>query len=95
MVEEERGDFAAAARAEALATDGLYTVEYRTCSDAQRAYVVEKVSAYEGPVVDLASGRGYLVERLAGVPGVHPLDTSRVPGCTYTRPQIASVGRPL
>jgi dihydrolipoamide dehydrogenase len=32
------------------------------------------------------------VEHLAGVSGVHPLDTTRVPGCTYCRPQVASVG---
>jgi dihydrolipoamide dehydrogenase len=40
-----------------------------------------------------ASHEGVLcVERIAGVEGVHPLDTTLVPGCTYTRPQIASVG---
>jgi dihydrolipoyl dehydrogenase len=33
-----------------------------------------------------------VAERIAGVPGVHPLDTSKVPGCTYCWPQIASVG---
>ena len=33
-----------------------------------------------------------VAERLAGVKGVHPLDTSKVPGCTYCWPQIASVG---
>ncbi|MGF1640532.1 MAG: dihydrolipoyl dehydrogenase [Rhodospirillales bacterium] len=32
------------------------------------------------------------VEKIAGVPGVHPLDVTRIPGCTYSRPQIASVG---
>ena len=32
------------------------------------------------------------IEKLAGVEGVHPLDKSRVPGCTYCRPQVASVG---
>ncbi len=32
------------------------------------------------------------VERIAGVKGLHPLDTTLVPGCTYCRPQIASVG---
>jgi dihydrolipoamide dehydrogenase len=32
------------------------------------------------------------VERIAGVAGVHPLDTDNVPGCTYCRPQVASVG---
>ena len=32
------------------------------------------------------------VERIAGVKGVHPLDVTRVPGCTYSMPQVASVG---
>jgi dihydrolipoamide dehydrogenase len=32
------------------------------------------------------------VEKIAGLDGVHPLDVSRVPGCTYSRPQVASVG---
>jgi len=31
-------------------------------------------------------------ERIAGFAGVHPLDVRRIPGCTYCRPQIASVG---
>ncbi len=33
-----------------------------------------------------------VAERIAGVKGVHPLDTSKIPGCTYCTPQIASVG---
>jgi len=33
-----------------------------------------------------------VAERIAGVKGVHPLDTSKVPGCTYCWPQIASIG---
>jgi dihydrolipoamide dehydrogenase len=32
------------------------------------------------------------VEKIAGVKGLHPLDTSRIPGCTYCQPQIASIG---
>ncbi len=32
------------------------------------------------------------VERIAGTPEVHPLDVSAVPGCTYSMPQVASVG---
>ncbi len=32
------------------------------------------------------------VERIAGIEGLHPLDPRRIPGCTYTRPQVASVG---
>lgn len=31
-------------------------------------------------------------ERIAGVPGLHPMDTTKIPGCTYCRPQVASVG---
>jgi len=32
------------------------------------------------------------VEKIAGVKGVHPLDTKNIPGCTYCMPQVASVG---
>ncbi|MGE0255537.1 MAG: dihydrolipoyl dehydrogenase [Alphaproteobacteria bacterium] len=32
------------------------------------------------------------VERIAGVKGAHPVDPSKIPGCTYCRPQVASVG---
>ncbi len=32
------------------------------------------------------------VEKIAGLHGVHPLDTGRIPGCTYCHPQVASVG---
>lgn len=40
-----------------------------------------------------ATHEGVIVaERIAGVAGVHPLDKHRIPGCTYCRPQIASVG---
>jgi len=31
-------------------------------------------------------------ERIAGTPGLHPMKRERIPGCTYCRPQIASVG---
>ena len=32
------------------------------------------------------------VEKIAGVNDVHPIDWSNIPGCTYCRPQVASVG---
>ncbi len=32
------------------------------------------------------------VEKIAGVPNVHPMDKSKIPGCTYCNPQVASVG---
>lgn len=32
------------------------------------------------------------VEKIVGIKGVHPLNMHNIPGCTYSRPQIASVG---
>ncbi len=32
------------------------------------------------------------VERIAGLNTAHPLDVKNIPGCTYCRPQVASVG---
>jgi dihydrolipoamide dehydrogenase len=32
------------------------------------------------------------VEKIAGIDGVHPLDTAAIPSCTYSNPQVASVG---
>ena len=51
--------------AEDLAHTGLYTKEYRACFKSQLDYVTELVSSRSGPLVDLASGRCYLVEQLA------------------------------
>jgi dihydrolipoamide dehydrogenase len=40
-----------------------------------------------------ASHEGVLcVEAIAGLPDLHPIDWTNIPGCTYCRPQIASVG---
>ena len=40
-----------------------------------------------------ASHEGVIcVEKIKGEPGVHPLATGNVPGCTYCMPQVASVG---
>jgi dihydrolipoamide dehydrogenase len=32
------------------------------------------------------------VEKIANLPDVHPIDWTNIPGCTYCRPQIASIG---
>lgn len=32
------------------------------------------------------------VEKIAGLPNVHPMDSLKIPGCTYCHPQVASVG---
>ena len=40
-----------------------------------------------------ASHEGVIAaEAIAGHKGVHPLDKGNIPGCTYSRPQVASVG---
>ena len=40
-----------------------------------------------------ASHEGVIcIEKIAGVSGVHPLDITKIPGCTYSQPQVASVG---
>jgi len=40
-----------------------------------------------------ASHEGVMcVEKIAGAADVHPMKKERIPGCTYCRPQIASVG---
>ncbi|WP_043363826.1 dihydrolipoyl dehydrogenase [Belnapia sp. F-4-1] len=40
-----------------------------------------------------ASHEGILcVETIAGIEGVHPMEVLNIPGCTYCRPQVASVG---
>ncbi len=64
MLLEERGRFQEAKVAHDLAFNELYTQAYSACWQSQVDYVVEVVSKGEGPVVDLASGRGYLAEAL-------------------------------
>jgi dihydrolipoamide dehydrogenase len=40
-----------------------------------------------------ASHEGVIcVEKIAGLNDVHPLEVANIPGCTYCRPQVASVG---
>ena len=40
-----------------------------------------------------ASHEGVIcVEKIAGLKDVHPMDVRNIPGCTYCRPQVASVG---
>jgi len=68
LVLEERGNYAAAKAVEDLALAGLYTPEYLACWSSQVNYVIEWLAASDDPddpIVDLASGRCYLVEKLA------------------------------
>lgn len=65
MLLEELGEFADARKAHDTATQGLYTAEYLDCFQSQIDFVVSELSSGAGPIVDLASGRCYLVEQLA------------------------------
>ncbi|MGB3717392.1 MAG: Trm112 family protein [Candidatus Promineifilaceae bacterium] len=65
MVLEEQGDFAGAARAEETAQHGLYTQEYLDCWKDQVDFLVNQIKGVREPIIDIASGRCYLVEVLA------------------------------
>jgi len=65
LVLEERGNYAEAKATEDLASAGLYTSEYLACWNSQLNYVIEELALLDGPIVDMASGRCYLVEQLA------------------------------
>lgn len=62
---EAQGNYREARAAEETANRGLYTPEYLACWISQFDYVIAQLSATSGPIVDLASGRCYLVETLA------------------------------
>jgi uncharacterized protein YbaR (Trm112 family) len=65
MVHEDCDEFIAAKAAATLARMGLYTGEYRACYESQRTFLLDRLRAGSGPIVDLASGRGDLVELFA------------------------------
>jgi len=65
LVLEERGEYQAAKTIEEKSNQGMYAAEYLTCERSQRDYVIERLSESNGPIVDLASGRCYLVEEMA------------------------------
>jgi dihydrolipoamide dehydrogenase len=62
------------------------------CTGEPGVYAIGDVA---GPpwLAHKASHEGVVcVEKIAGLNEVHPLDVTNVPGCTYCRPQVASVG---
>jgi uncharacterized protein YbaR (Trm112 family)/SAM-dependent methyltransferase len=65
LVLDERGKYEKARELEELSEEGIYTEEYRACWQSQIEYVIEEVAGLEGPIIDLASGRGYLVDKMA------------------------------
>jgi len=61
---EERGEFAQAKATANFAYSKLYAPEYLKCYNAQINYLIAQLSIFNGPIIDLASGRGDLAELL-------------------------------
>ena len=61
-------------------------------TDEKGVYAIGDVAA--GPwLAHKASHEGIIaIEKIAGVKGVHPMKRNLIPGCTYSMPQVASVG---
>jgi len=78
MVLEEMGDFSQSSQLEASALDLVYTAEYKACWNRQLDAIANQVLQFGLPVVDVASGRGYFVERLVqrGLPDLVATDFS-------------------
>ncbi|MBX9806009.1 MAG: dihydrolipoyl dehydrogenase [Alphaproteobacteria bacterium] len=71
---------------------GQITVNEWSQTDEPGVYAIGDVT---GPpwLAHKASHEGIIcVEKIAGVPGIHPLNVRNIPGCTYSLPQIASIG---
>ncbi|MFO7950652.1 MAG: methyltransferase domain-containing protein [Candidatus Fermentibacteraceae bacterium] len=79
MAHEERGEAAEAAKAREMALPDMYTEDYHRCLESQTDYVLERVSGDGDFVVDLASGMGALVERLAMAGAGHVVSTDISP----------------
>jgi len=62
---EERGQYAEAEEMAILAEESLYRPDYLKCRQTQRDYVVRNVMRGSEPMVDLACGKGYILEALA------------------------------
>jgi len=71
---------------------GVIQIDPWCLTDEPGVYAIGDVAG--GPqLAHKANHEGVLcVEHIAGHAGAHPLDPDAVPGCTYCRPQIASVG---
>jgi uncharacterized protein YbaR (Trm112 family) len=64
LVHEERKEFGPAKIAIDLANEGMYAPEYRSAWTSQMRFVREQLTRGRGPVIDLASGMGSLLEFL-------------------------------
>lgn len=65
IILEEEGHFEESRKVAEIAMHGLYGEGYRKAWNSQMEYVLQAANSQHGPVVDLASGKGYLVEKLS------------------------------
>lgn len=64
MIYEERGQFTEAKAVRQSSTELLYSRGYLSCAAAQVDFVIAALGEVPGPVVDIATGQGYLVEEM-------------------------------
>ena len=80
-------------KAAGIKTDRGHVVTDAYCrTSAKSIYAIGDLT---GPpwLAHKASHEGVLcVEAIAGMDNVHPIDVTKIPGCTYCQPQIASLG---
>ena len=60
-------------------------------NDLTPQQVKAALAAREILLIDVREPDEFAVEKIAGLEP-HPFDISNIPGCTYSRPQVASVG---
>jgi len=75
-----------------LDADGFVMIDSFGATTANAVYAIGDVAG--GPcLAHKASHEAVIcVEKIAGLPGVRPLDKSLIPNCTYCTPQVASIG---
>ena len=67
MALEAKGDFLLSQEAERLSLLGSYNPEHLDCWERQVAYLLDRLEGSSGPIVDLASGRCALVQRMLSI----------------------------
>jgi uncharacterized protein YbaR (Trm112 family) len=65
LVLEENGEYGQAKITLDMANKGIYTAYYLACSENMINIAIDRLKNNHEPVVDLASGKGMLVERMA------------------------------
>ncbi|MBN2753187.1 MAG: dihydrolipoyl dehydrogenase [Rhodospirillaceae bacterium] len=71
---------------------GRIKVDSYLCTDEPGVYAIGDVVAPPWLAHKASHEAVICVEKIAGLPDIHPLNTRNIPGCTYCTPQVASVG---